>query len=307
VKLGNVTFQESVDAERFMEMIRSLKLKPPVIIKPNWGFSVVFTEATVLDWVLTTIDGEALVVESYGWARCEEAITKKEFGSMERTVLQTNDQWFLEYSGLDQVLEKHQVEYLNITEEVWAGRTVAAEEVKSQVEKLFPAVHNEEMYSYVPERLYQMRKGTILSLAKLKFLGRDIGVSLAIKNLFGMIPGPDRSKFHGENNALMNQSILDINKVYHALFPVKGVVEAIFTASRGMSLDQVIYENPKLAWVSEDALELDAVVAAQVGENPHDVGHFTRVAECFGKWDERGVISARKHEIETFYAALDAK
>ena len=107
MKIGNVTFQETVDAERFMKMIRDLKLKPPVIIKPNWGFSVVFTEAMVLDWVLSAIDGEALVVESYGWARCEEAITKKEYGSMERTVLKKNDQWFLEYSGLDKVLEKH--------------------------------------------------------------------------------------------------------------------------------------------------------------------------------------------------------
>jgi len=275
-----------------------------VIIKPNWGFSVVFTEAKILDWVLSAINGEALVVESYGWARCEEAITKKEYGSMERTVLRKNDQWFLEYSGLDKVLEEHQVEYLNITEEVWAGRTVNAEEVKDEVEELFPAVHNEEMYSYVPESLYGMRCGTLLSLAKLKFLGRDIGVSLSIKNLFGMIPGPDRRKFHGDNNSLMDQSILDINKIYHAMFPVKGVVEAIFTASRGMSLEQVIYENVKLAWVGEDALELDAVVAAHVGENPHEVGHFQRIAECFGKWNEGGVANAGKNIINTFQSAV---
>ncbi|MFW9839185.1 MAG: hypothetical protein ACFFE7_16845, partial [Candidatus Thorarchaeota archaeon] len=57
MKLGRVSFQDGVHRESFIEIIKQLDLKPPVVIKPNWGFSVVFTEADILDWTLAAIDG----------------------------------------------------------------------------------------------------------------------------------------------------------------------------------------------------------------------------------------------------------
>ncbi|MDH5792594.1 MAG: hypothetical protein OEZ44_10455, partial [Candidatus Bathyarchaeota archaeon] len=66
--------EKPADREAFLSIIEGLDLRPPVIIKPNWGTSVCFTEAEILDWVLTAVDGDAVVVESYGWARTEEAV-----------------------------------------------------------------------------------------------------------------------------------------------------------------------------------------------------------------------------------------
>lgn len=305
MKIGSVSHFKSVDKQSFADLIHSLRLKPPVVIKPNWGFSVVFTEANVLDWVLSAIDGEVLVVESYGWARCKEAVFEKQYGSKEPDDLRASDKWFLEYSGIGEVLAKHDVEFLTVTEEVWAGRIADPTVIKKGLEEKFPAVHNEEMYSFVPSRLYKMRGGTFLSLAKLKFMPAEyshpsIDISLSIKNLFGMIPGPGRGKFHGKENILMNQSIVDMNKVYRSLFTVKGVVEAVQTASRGMSLEPVIFENPGLAWACEDTVELDATVSAHVGQEPEKVGHIRLAAECFGKWSETGVSQARENPVTTF-------
>ncbi len=305
MKIGNVTHIKSANKESFTSLIRGLDLKPPIIVKPNWGFSVVFTEALVLDWILSAIDSEVLVVESYGWARCREAVEEKRYGSMKPDDLRASDKWFLDYSGIGAILAKHDVEFLNVTEEVWAGRIADPAAIKQGVEAMFSAVHNEEMYSFVPKRLFELKGGTFLSLAKLKFMPPEgdhppIDISLSIKNLFGMFPGPGRGKFHGKENSLMNQSIVDVNKVYRSLFTVKGVVEAIQTASRGMSLEPVIFETPGLAWACEDTVELDATVSTHVGLEPEKVGHIRLAAECFGKWSEDGVARARENKVSAF-------
>jgi hypothetical protein len=49
---GRVSFRNGIRRESFVDMIKSLNLTPPVVIKPNWGFSVVFTEADIIDWTL---------------------------------------------------------------------------------------------------------------------------------------------------------------------------------------------------------------------------------------------------------------
>lgn len=301
MKLGRVSFQDGVHRESFVEIIKQLDLKPPVVIKPNWGFSVVFTEADILDWTLAAIDGEALVVESYGWARCREAVEERKYGPFNREALQEADKWFLQYSGIDKVLRKHDVEYLNITEEVWAERTADEETIHSIVEDSYSPLVMKEMASFVPQRLYDLSDGTFLNLSKLKFMEEDIVISLALKNLFGMIPGPDRGKYHGEKNEAMNPSIVDMNKIYRSLFKTKGVVEGVLTASRGMSLEPHIYKNPGVLWTCEDTLELDAVVSANVGINPYEVGYLKLAAQSFGHWDEDSVSQASKNSLTQFF------
>lgn len=281
-------------------MIKELKLTPPVVIKPNWGFSVVFTEADILDWTLEAIDGDALVTESYGWARCREAVEEKKYGPFSREALRESDKWFLRYSGIDRVLKKHDVEYLNVTEEVWADRVVEEATINGIVEDAYSPLHLTELASCVPQRLYDMSDGTFLNLSKLKFMGDDIVISLTLKNLFGMIPGPDRGKFHGEMNKAMNPSIVDMNKIYRSLFKTKGVVEGVFTASKGMTLDPQVFKNRGLLWTCEDTLELDAVVSAHVGIDPNEVGHLKLAAQNFGEWNEHSVSQAAAHSLRHF-------
>ena len=231
LKIGNVLVEDSANKESFIEILRELNLKPPVIIKPNLGFSVCFTEATILDWVLTAVDGDALVVESYGWARTKEALESGGWGSFEREDLRESDRWFFEYSGIGNVLEKHGVEFLNITEENWSNSTADPDTIRGAVEEKYAPLEREDFLGYVPERLHEMNGCDLLSLAKVRLLEDPMHVSLAVKNFFGMIPGPSRGKYHGEKHSRLSQSIVGIYKVYDSLFNIKGVVEAVLTAS----------------------------------------------------------------------------
>ena len=300
MKFGRVSFQDGIHRESYIEMIKGLDLKPPVVIKPNWGFSVIFTEAKILDWTLAAIDGDALVVESYGWARCREAVEEKKYGPFGREALRKSDKWFLRYSGIDKVLKKHEVEYLNITEEVWANRIVESDTIKAIVEDSYSPLSMIKTASFVPQRLYNLSDGTLLNLSKLKFMGDDIVISLALKNLFGMIPGPDRGEFHGEMNKAMNPSIVDMNKIYRSLFKTKGVVEGVLTASRGMTLKPQVFKNRGVLWTCDDTLDLDAVVTSHVGIDPNSVGYLKLAAQNFGYWDDEAVAQAAKQSLAQF-------
>jgi len=263
--------EQSTDPSIYRDVVSELKLKPPVVIKPNWGTVNNFTEAEVLDGVLSAIGGEALVVESYGWARTEDALNGRGIGSMKRSDLRRSDEWFLKYSGVGDVLERHGVGYLNVTEEVWAGRVVERGVVRKMADR-YPPVLFEEMYARVPEKLFELRGGTFLSLAKYRLNHEPIVVSLSLKNLFGMIPGPGRSRFHGEGDCRLNQSIVDINKVYRSIFDVVGVVDGVLTASIGRTAEEAIRpqtaKNRGLLLGSRDCVALDATVATLEGRDP---------------------------------------
>lgn len=299
MRFDSVYLDTQVDREGFLELLGILDLKPPVIVKPNWGTSNCFTEAAILDWVLTAVDGETIIVESYGWARTEEAVKTGKPGSKKRGDLRRADKWFLKYSGVDEVLERPEVQFMNITEENWGHRTADPEEVRSLVEERYPPVAMEEMYGFVPERMFEMRGCDLLSLAKVKLWLTPFKISLTLKNLFGMIPGPGRLKYHGKKNTKINQSIADIYKIYESLFNVKGVVEAVFTASVAETLHKVnVHENPRFASASKQPLDLDAVVATLFGLDPHEISYLKHASSIFGEWGEDAVSQARQSGLQ---------
>ena len=284
----SIYFKQPATREDFIKLVRELDLKPPVIVKPNWGTSVCFTEAEIIDWTLEAIDGDAIVVESYGWARTEEALRTGRLGSKKRGYLRGSDEWFLRHSGVDKVLEKHGVEYLNITEENWAGRTVDAEEIRTQVESKHEPVMRDELYGVIPEKLYELRHRDLLSLSKAKLWQDDIGVSLTIKNLFGMIPNPSRMRYHGKGHVDLHINIIDIFKIYDSIFNIKGVVEAIKTASihDAEARKTRIIPNPRFVAGPEHPLELDAACALIMGIEPSKNMYLTRAAEILGDWGD---------------------
>jgi len=302
MQFGSVNLTCAADRDSFIELLGTLDLRPPVVIKPNWGTSVCFVEAEILDWVLTAVDGEALVVESYGWARSEEVLKTGRLGSKKRGDLRSSDEWFLRYSGIGEVLERHGVEFLNVTEENWGHRTVDPAIIKDAVEAVHAPVEMEELYSFVPERLYELRGGDLLSLAKVKLWLDPISVSFTLKNFFGMLPGPGRSRYHGKKHSRLDRSIVDIYKVYDSLFEVKGVVEAVLTASVAdpETMKQCVFEDLGYASASKQPLELDAFVTALVGRDPNDIGYLKLAAETFGPWSGETIAQARRSGIDVF-------
>lgn len=295
MKIGSVTVEESATEESFIAMIRGLDLKPPIVIKPNWGTSVCFTEAEILDWALEAVGGDALVVESYGWARTEEAVRTGRMGSKKRGDLRRSDEWFLGYSGIGGVLEKHGVEFLNATEENWGRRTADPDTIRDIVEAKHPPVEMEELYGFVPERLYDLRGGDLLSLAKVKLWREPIVVSFAVKNFFGMLPDPSRWKYHGKKDGRLSRSIVDIYKVYDSLFEIKGVVEAVLTASVAdpETRKTTIHEDPGFAASSKNPMDLDAFVTTLIGRDPGEVGYLKHASEVVGPWRDEVIQGAR--------------
>jgi uncharacterized protein (DUF362 family) len=304
LRFGQVFVGQNMDPAELGEVISKLNLKPPLIVKPNWGTINNYTEAEILDGVLSAIPGESIVVESYGWARTKASLDGKGIGSMKKEDLRESDVWFLETSGVGDVLRKHGVEYLNVTEEVLAERTVDPDIIKGLVEDKYPPVMFEEMYSWVPERLFEMREGTFLSLAKYRLNHDPIVVSLTLKNLFGMIPGPSRGKYHGKKDKVLAQTIVDINKIYHSLFTVKGLVDGVLTASRNIlpkdAINPKTAKNKGLLLGSEDCVKLDAFVAAVEGNYPGDIGYMKLASEHFGGWAEADLDAARKSGLRIF-------
>ncbi|MCX6641760.1 MAG: DUF362 domain-containing protein [Candidatus Bathyarchaeota archaeon] len=303
MKFGKVILEKTQNPTIYADVIKELNLKPPVIIKPNWGTINNFTEAQVLDGVLSAIKGESLVVESYGWARTEKTLSGKGMGSKTKSDLRRSDEWFLRTSGIGEVLKKHSVEYLNVTEEVWAKNVADPEEIRKISEK-YPPVQFKEMYANVPTRLYDLRGGTFLSLAKYRLNHEPIVVSLSLKNLFGLIPGPSRSKFHGPNDIKLDQSIVDINKIYHSLFKVSGMVDGVLTASIGRvakdAINPEIAKNRGLLLGSEDCVRLDAFIAALEGKEPDKIGYLKLAASHFGGWSDNELEDARRSGIRIF-------
>jgi uncharacterized protein (DUF362 family) len=233
-----------------------------IIVKPNWVSNepADFTDAETLRMLFEALDSRIVVTESHNVLRirCQrEALNLLKEG-MNFTVgnkevnwkwllkgdgwkwlvenpdwdwfkqgghweqMQKEDNTFLDENGFTDLFREFDVTYVNVTDEVWSGRTADPAEVKSAVESRFKPVEIDKLYSMVPEKLFDLRGSTFISLAKLKGYA-----SFTIKNMFGMIPDPIRPWWHGPKNSRIAASIVDINKVYASLFNVYGMCEAL--------------------------------------------------------------------------------
>jgi len=265
--------------EGFSAFIDRLPLNPPFIVKPNWICEEYahHTDPEVLKWLLRKIAprGQTLVVEAYS-AR-NHPITRHSLPKGEELrSLRDSDQAFLRRQGLESVFKELDVRYVNIDEEVLANRTVDPDRIRKATESLFPPVRREELYSFVPSCLYDLRDGTMISLAKFK-----LTLSMSTKNLFGLIPDlaspGGRGDYHGKGDRDLPRNIIDINKIYRANFNVVGMVEGIRSLTghidRGefhsmFGYDYEVHENTGLLYFGGDPLWLDAFICAHCGLDP---------------------------------------
>lgn len=229
-----------------------------IIIKPNWVSTdpADFTDVDTLRVLLEALDSNVIVAESYCLARSMNILDQglgfnvdgKEVnwkwllkGDGWKWLIENpdwdwfkngehwnqiiaEDQTFIDKFGFSDLFDEFNVEYINVTEEVWNGRIANPSQVKSIVEAKFMPVHNDKLYGMVPEILFNLKNSTFISFARMKMYA-----SFTIKNLFGMIHDPLRPFWHGPQNSTITQSIIDINKIYHSLFNVFGICEAIYT------------------------------------------------------------------------------
>jgi uncharacterized protein (DUF362 family) len=272
-----------------------------VNIKPNWtsGDYGFYTDAESLEPLLAAVDGKKYIIESYMYGRTDYSRAINGTNGLENWEwLRQQDKNFLKTSDIGDLLKKYDTEYINISEEYWSGRTVKAEEIQKIVEDRYPAIHHKELYSMIPEKLFRLRNLPLISYAKIKYnvsLATNFS-SLSMKNLFGLIPIPNREEYHGSDMEMgLSRSIVDIDTIYKALFRVIGVCEGIYhipvTREEGNNKYKMIWtdydviENLGLILGSEDLVTLDAYINKLVGLEPERRSILKIGEEAFGKWD----------------------
>lgn len=322
VKFGDVVVERVRDAKELRRLLPDDLLESDVVIvKPNW-FSphpANFTDAHALKILLEALDSRIVVVESY--------TLEKHDGSMKLEVngeevdwrwvmrnpgrgwvtqegawdeIRRQDAWFLDSFGFTDLFEEHDVEYLNVTEEVWSKRTVDPSKVKARVERRYSPVSSNAIYGFLPRRLHELRCRPLISLGKVKGVGGSYP-SLTMKNLFGLIPDPLRSWWHGTNDQRLSSSIVDIAKVYHAYFKVYGVCEAFKDAVVSDPEGEVevpwgrysVKEMSGFVSLGRNLVALDAILCGLMGVDPEAVNYLQLGGEEFGAYDRENVEKAQ--------------
>lgn len=197
------------------------------------------------------------------------------------------EQHFLEKYGYLDFFRENGAEYVNATDEVWAGKVADERIVREAVEFRFPPVFTDKLYSIVPKKLFKYRGSPLVSQSK-----RKDYPSYTMKNLFGLIPDPVRAWWHGGctrqgTEARLDKSILDINKIYGTLFKVVGVFEASHSDE----------SNPftRDVGVSTSVAQLDAILNRVTGHGNEKLAYISSANNMFGVFDDGLLKKADSH------------
>jgi len=283
-----------------------------VIVKPNLVEAAPggHTESDVLRLLFEALDSRIVVVEGYqihrltreievstgfkvkgsevnwgwlkhkGWSWLEKNPDWGWFmdhGYLDR--IREDDRAFLDERGFTDLFQEYGAEYVNVTEEVWRGRAVEPETIKGIVEERYPPVKTRRLYGFVPRNLFDLRGAPYVSFSKLKNYA-----TFTLKNTFGLIPDPIRAWWHGPKNSRFDDSIVDINKVYHALFDVVGMFESLsetrYPKKAGIfQFDQG--PGPGVFIVGRDLVSMDTALCGAFGFKPEDASYLDLARDVF--------------------------
>jgi sirohydrochlorin ferrochelatase len=212
-----------------------------VLIKVTWhGYATgTYTDPAALDLLLAALPCPAVILEGHTSSRCLEAASFdwETEARQNRAWIRQQDAEYLRRTGLCDVLTRHGAQYVNVTEAYWDEDGVAPEEV------------------FVPQVLLPYRGCPLISFAKFKGPTR-----LSISNLFGLIPTPLRTAWHGPNITYFARVCCDLAKLYGSLFDVYAVNEALYTAVRWNR--KGLYRS---RWGNYDLIHDTGIVAASRG------------------------------------------
>lgn len=336
-QFGSVTVARVRSSADLKRLLKDPWLKTDtIIVKPNWVGKdlATFTDSVTLRMLLEALDGRIIITEGYQIGRS----TDDQDGGMKFTVdgkevnwrwlmrggwgwlskhpswdwfkeqghwdeIRKRDKQFLDQYGFTDLFNEHGIEYINITEEVWQGRTANPQEIKKAVETRFDPVFTDRLYSYVPQKLYGLRGATFISFAKVKHY-----TTFTIKNLFGMIPDPIRAWWHGPKNQRFNKSIVDINKIYASLFNLYGICEALRYTARmhpegelgELGFRYNIAKDLGVLAFGRHLGLLDAVLCGLVGFDLDEVSYIKLGEKVFGAYESRHVEEAKAAAADWF-------
>jgi len=231
-----------------------------VLVKVTWhGYATgTYTDPAALDLLLGALPAPAIVLEGHTSSRNHE---KADFdweteARQNRAWIRQQDAEYLRRTGLADILTRHKAEYVNVTEAFWDGACACQCEIEREVQ-----LHHAELAGFMPKVLLPFRGAPLISFAKMKGPTR-----LGISNLFGLIPEPLRSRWHGPNITWFARVCCDLAKLYGAFFDLCGMVEGLYTAVRWNR--QGLYRS---RWGNYDLIHDSGIVAASRGLVPADI------------------------------------
>jgi hypothetical protein len=198
---------------RVLEQILPSGNPERVLVKVTWhGYATgTYTDPAALDLLLRALPARAIVLEGHTSSRNlqDNGFNWESEAREHRAWIRQQDAEYLRRTGLADVLTKHSAEYVNVTEAYWDEDCATS------------------ACAFVPQVLRPYAGCPMISFAKFKGPTR-----LSISNLFGLIPDPLRSAWHGPNITYFTRVCCDIAKLYGALFPICGLNEGLYSAVR---------------------------------------------------------------------------
>lgn len=265
-----------------------------MLVKPNWfdAREGNYTSGQTLGYLLAALKQPATVIESHSHARNDGSGDIPPGEAREHADwIRQQEAWYLSHTGNADALQSHGATYFNLTEAYWRGELAPERAVREIVEAAFGPLHFKEYYRLVPAELFERRGHKLIDFCHAKVTSPTSDeFSLCLKNMFGLLPFPSRFNYHTN----LPQAILDINKVYRALFKVVNVCEAIhscivYTEDGRYTTPWErydVYRNLSLVAIGERPAELDCYTSRLFGQ---DLRHRTMIklgAEAFGGWDD---------------------
>jgi hypothetical protein len=225
--IARITDRESL-AEALRPILPSVRPER-VLVKVTWhGYAPgTYTDPAALDLLLGVLPAPAIVLEGHTSSRNQGgAPFDWETEAREhRAWIQQQDAEYLRRTGLAEVMDRNKAQYLNVTEAYWNEDCSAREQIDRLLAQQGVSLDYPELAAFVPLALLPFRGCPLLSFAKFKGPTR-----LGISNMFGLIPDPLRSSWHGPNITWFARVCCDLARLYGSLFRLCGVVEAIFSA-----------------------------------------------------------------------------
>ncbi|HEY6728202.1 MAG TPA: hypothetical protein VI197_29535 [Polyangiaceae bacterium] len=260
-ELGPLLHAFGLDAER-------------CLVKPTWhGYARgTYSDPVALDALLTAASPHALLLEGHTASKNsgDRGFDWETESEAERVWIREQEQLYLEKTGIKSVLHRHGAGFLNVTECWWDGHCAPPERVRELLLERGVELRFEELLAYVPAALLELQGAPLVSFARFKGPTR-----LAISNLFGLLPEPLRSAWHGPNITYFASVCCDLAKLYGTLFRLHGLVESLSFAvrwdrkglyrSRWGNYDLV--ESPRVVCLGSSLAATDVLAARLQGQD----------------------------------------
>ena len=267
------------------------------IIKGERGHEPVFQALDLIDyknaisgWKKVLIKVNFITVKTWDTGATTdpvvvEAIIKKlrelpvEVYVVESDATTTNADKAFEVTGMKAMCESYDVECLNL---------------RHEKEKISIDVQNGEAVRKIKVPRI-VTESAIISAAKLK-THRSTGVTLGMKNMFGLLPDKFKAKYHFKG---INKVLVDINSV---LRPALTVIDGfVGMEGRGPAGGKPVQMDLIIA--GTDPVATDSTACRVMGIDPHEIHHISKAyKKGLGNIDDMELVGERLEKVVQVFA-----